>query len=79
METAPDWRPFFRDIPKNAYHNNFKILKRFVPSSLNDEEILEMAKDFAQKILLAFGVNDLSMCFIDDKIDVNSFVHIRHL
>lgn len=71
--------PIYNDIPKNLYHNNFKITERFIPSSLDDNSILEISKYIAEKLLLSCGVNDLTLCFIEDKLDINLLSHIRNI
>lgn len=72
-----EWQPFFNEIPKNKAHENFKIVQKIIPSNLDELRIVEIAKDCAEKIMFACGVNDSSFCFIDNKIDVSLYSHIR--
>lgn len=73
-----EWRNY-RDIPKNKNHNHFKILHYFTPSSLNDDSISLITQELCEKILLGFGINDSTACFIENNIDVNTYSHIRHI
>jgi Putative DNA-binding domain len=75
-EGRREWGPFLYEIPSNKSHDNFKIFQNIAPSNLTDSIIIEIAKDCAEKIMLACGVNDISRCFIEDKIDVRLYSHI---
>lgn len=67
-----EWRSF-GDVPTNNTHKNFCIMQKIIPNNLDGEKINEIAKDCAEKIMLACNVNDLTLCFIDDKIDLNHY------
>ncbi|MCU0323669.1 MAG: ATP-binding protein [Spirosomaceae bacterium] len=73
-----EWRDYI-NIPKNKNNNNFKIIDSFVPSSLTDDSITNICQEISAKILLAFGINDPTVCFINDNIDKNVYSGIRHL
>jgi hypothetical protein len=73
-----EWRGY-HDIPKNKNHNHFKILHYFIPSLLDEDSISLITQELCEKILLGFGINDISACFIDNKIDVNTYSNISHV
>lgn len=56
----------------NKHHPNFKLIQNFNPATLTDEGILTIAKDTAEKICRAFGL-DKDYCFVDDKLNLNDF------
>lgn len=62
---------FYLTLPKNTMHRNIKIIKPFIPSSLNEEKTTEIASYFAEKIMLACGENNLVICLSDGKLDIN--------
>ncbi len=72
-----EWRPFFDEIPINRAHKNFSIIQKITPSNLSSDRIIEIAKDCTEKIMLACNVNDLTLCFIDDTIDIKQYSYIK--
>jgi hypothetical protein len=70
-----NWRRY-DDAPKNETDNCFKVLEKFIPSSLDETKITEIGMRMAEKILFAFNVDDTTVCFIDGKIDENLYKEI---
>jgi hypothetical protein len=68
-----------RYISKNKFHINFKIIERFNPNNLNNDTIIQIAKHFGTKALYAFGLNNETLCFVDNQIDINLYSHIKDI
>lgn len=75
--TSDSYSAWHDRMPKNETHNHFKIIEKFIPSKLTEESILLMSKNITLKILFAFGLNDISHCFRNDKIDIIKYQGFR--
>lgn len=77
-EGSKEWRNY-RDIPKNNSANHFKLMYNLSPNSLDEDSIMSICQELSEKILLAFGINDSTACFINDSIDISLFNGISHI
>lgn len=63
---------YFYDEYQNKYDANFKLVEKFYPHQLSDEDILNISKKNSEKICRAFGLEQ-DMAFFEDKIDLANF------
>jgi hypothetical protein len=62
--------------PTNQQHNNFKLTHRFIPQSLTNESIRQIAKNHSEKICRAFGMSH-DYVFLNDNISAEHMNHFN--
>ncbi|HAS39629.1 MAG TPA: hypothetical protein DCS93_04080 [Microscillaceae bacterium] len=63
---------YFYDEYQNKYDPNFKLVEKFHPLQLTDEEILKITMRNSEKICRAFGLEQ-DMAFFENQIDLTNF------
>jgi hypothetical protein len=66
------WTRYEHSDTSNMNNANFKLLHSFNLASLDDERILEIAKETSGKIGRVFGF-DTDFCFVEDKLSQKAF------
>jgi hypothetical protein len=62
------------ESPTNKSHNNFLLQERLLLSSLSDDDIIQLGKDFSGKLARAFGMST-DYVFKGGSFDENEFGH----